>query len=79
MYYTNNYSAEELQKCPYHSGQNAKNSTDAAKDTPKEAGRPDESGTDPKRYEPEKFEKGSNENSGGDGSTESAAEQLDNL
>lgn len=79
MDYPNPYSAEELQKCPYHSQQNAKNSVDAAKDTPKEPGRPDESGTDPKRYEPEKFEKGSNENSGGDGSTESAAEQLDNL
>lgn len=79
MDYTNNYSAEELQKCPYHSRQNSKNSMDAAKNTPKEAGSADESGTDPKRYEPEKFEKGSNENSGGDGSTESAAEKLDNL
>jgi hypothetical protein len=72
------YSAEELRKCPYHS-QNTQNSLYADKDTPKEAGRPDESGTDPKRYEPDKFEKGSNEQSGGDGSTESAAEQLDNL
>lgn len=73
------YSAEELQKCPFHNRQNAQNSVYAEKDTSKEAGRPDESGTDPKRYEPEKFEKGSNENSGGDGSTESAAEQLGNL
>lgn len=73
------YSAEELQKCPYHSQQNAKNSVDAEKDSGKETGRPDESGTDPKRYEPGKFEKGSNENSGGDGSTESAADKLDNL
>lgn len=73
------YSAEELQKCPFHSRQNTKNSLYADKDSGKEAGRPDESGTDPKRYEPGKFEKGSNEQSGGDGSTESAAEQLDNL
>jgi len=73
------YSAEELQKCPYHNGQNAQNSVHAEKDNSKETGRSDESGTDPKRYEPNKFEKGSNENSGGDGSTQSAAEQLDNL
>ena len=40
--------------------------------------KPDETGTDPKRYEPNKFEKGSNEKSGGDGSTESAAKKLNN-
>lgn len=73
------YSPEELQKCPYHNQQNAQNSVYAEKLTNIETGRPDESGTDPKRYEPNKFEKGSNENSGGDGSTESSAKNLDNL
>jgi len=73
------YSTSELQKCPLHSQQNVLHQLYAGKDNSKQAGRPDESGTDPNRYEPAKFEKGSNENSGGDGSTESAAEQLDNL
>lgn len=66
----NPYSAEELQKCPFHSQQNAKNSLGTAKDTRKEAGRPDESGTDPKRYEPQKFEKGSNESNFQNSSTD---------
>ncbi|MFQ6601935.1 hypothetical protein [Flavobacterium sp. C3NV] len=73
------YSAEELQKCPFHNQQNAQNNVKAEKETSTGPGRPDESATDPKRYEPGKFEKGSNENSGGDGTTESAAEHLDNL
>lgn len=73
------YSAQELQKCPFHNQRHAQNNLQAEKDISKQAGGPDESGTDPKRYEPGKFEKGPSENSGGDGSTESAAEHLDNL
>jgi len=73
------YSAQELQKCPFHIQQNAQNNVHVQKNTSTQTGRPDESGTDPHRYEPGKFEKGSNENSGGKGTTQSAAEQLDTL
>lgn len=73
------YSKEELQKCPFHSQQNNLNNTVSDNDNTKKSGKPDETGTDPKRYEPDKFEKSPNEKSGGDGSTESAAKKLDNL
>lgn len=43
------------------------------------SGKLDETGTDPKRYEPDKFEKGTNEKSGGEGTAESAAEEMDKL
>lgn len=74
------YSKEELQKCPFHSQQqNNQYNMSADKDNPKDSRKPDETGTDPNRYEPEKFEKGPNERSGGDGNTESAAKKLNNL
>lgn len=74
------YSKEELQKCPFHSQQqNNLNNTVSDNDNTKKSGKPDETGTDPKRYEPDKFKKSPNEKSGGDGSTESAAKKLDNL
>jgi len=70
------FSSEHLQKCPFHSQQNNMYADKSRSETP---AKHDETGTNPNRYEPNKFEKGANENSGGDGSTESAAEQLDNL
>jgi len=74
------YNSEELQKCPFHSQQhNSPDDNDDKKDDSKKTEKPDETGTDPKRYTPDKFEKSPNERSGGDGSTESAAENLDNL
>jgi hypothetical protein len=73
---SNLYTAEELQKCPFHNQQNNMYADKTGSQSPDKH---DESGTDPNRYEPDKFEKGPNENSGGDGSTESAAEELDNL
>jgi len=73
------YSREELQKCPFHSQQNNQNNDGFDKDSSDKSNKPDETGTDPKRYEPNKFDKGSNEKSGGDGSTESAAQELNNL
>lgn len=74
------YSREEFQKCPFHSQQNnEKNNVYAEKPCNESPGKPDQSGTDPNRYNPDKFEKAPNENSGGDGSTESAAEELNKL
>ena len=74
------FSREELQKCPFHSQQqNNIDTNNFSLDNAEKAIKHDETGTDPKRYEPNKFEKGSNEKSGGDGSTESAAEKLDDL
>ncbi|MFL9831800.1 hypothetical protein ABS764_13170 [Flavobacterium sp. ST-87] len=73
------YSSPELQKCPFHSQYSSpKNNEDKDDDTGKSE-KPDETGTNPKRYTPDKFEKSPNERSGGDGSTESAAEELNNL
>lgn len=73
------YSREELQKYPFHSQQqNEQNNTSFDKENTEKSSKPDETGTDPKRYEPTKFEKGSNEQSGGDGSAEDAAKKLDN-
>lgn len=71
------YTGEELLRNPFHSQQNNDNSMSSEESTEKPS-KPDETGTDPKRYEPNKFEKGSNEKSGGNGSTESAAKKLNN-
>jgi len=67
----NNYTSEELQKCPFHSQQNnAANNTDPREDA--NSGdwddERDDAGTDPNRYE-----EGGNDNSGGAGSSGSAA------
>lgn len=72
------YTKEELQRCPFHSQQQNNENSMSSEDSTEKSGKPDETGTDPKRYEPNKFEKGSNEKSGGDGSTESAAKKLNN-
>jgi hypothetical protein len=69
---SNQYTAEELQKCPYHNPQNAT----ASNDDPRENANTgdwgdmeeDEAGTDPDRHE-----QGGNDNSGGAGSSGSAA------
>ena len=67
----NNYSEQELQKCPYH--QHLKASGDKDSDKSANTGdwedERDQDGTDPDRYE----EEGGNNNSGGAGSTGSAA------
>jgi len=67
----NNYTSEELQKCPFHSQQNnTVNNTDPREDA--NSGdwddERDDAGTDPNRYE-----EGENDNSGGAGSSGSAA------
>ncbi|MNY22493.1 hypothetical protein D3C86_1561100 [compost metagenome] len=66
-----NYSEEELQKCPYH--QQLRASEDKQRDQNANTGdwedERDQDGTDPDRYE----EEGGNSNSGGAGSTGSAA------
>ena len=70
---------EELQRSSLDSQQqDNENSTESDEKNPKESRKPDETGTDPKRYAPQKFEKGTHERSGGDGTTESAAKKLDN-
>lgn len=67
-----NYSSEELQKCPYHNQLQAvsnHNSPDEDANTGDwDDERDDDAGTDPDRNE-----KGGNDNSGGAGSTGSAA------
>jgi hypothetical protein len=77
------YSGEEFQKCPFHSQQNNDKNYVYAQKAEKAAseslGKPDQSGTDPNRYNPDKFEKAPNADSGGDGSTESTAEELNKL
>ncbi|MBF4491182.1 hypothetical protein IR010_01420 [Flavobacterium sp. MR2016-29] len=67
-----NYTSEELQKCPYHSqmntaAKNGKSGEDANTGDWNEE-REDEAGTDPDRNE-----QGGNDNSGGSGSSGSAA------
>jgi len=66
-----NYTEEELQKCPYH--QQLRASEDKQRDQNANTGdwedERDQDGTDPDRYE----EEGGNSNSGGAGSTGSAA------
>lgn len=70
----NNYNSEDLKKCPYHSQQNNINNDERENaNTGDWNNERDEAGTDPNRYDPEKFEEGGNDNSGGAGSTGSAA------
>ncbi|TPG33907.1 hypothetical protein [Flavobacterium pectinovorum] len=69
---SNNYSAEELQKCPYHSQENNSDKNNEPQEKPNtgdwgDIDEDDEAGTDPNRYE------SGNDNSGGSGSTGSAA------
>ncbi|MCD0465181.1 hypothetical protein [Flavobacterium sp. ENC] len=67
----NNYTSEELQKCPYHAqmaSQAVNNTPDEQPNTGDWEDERDEDGTDPNRYEEE-----GNNNSGGAGSTGSAA------
>lgn len=68
----NNYTSEELQKCPYHAqlaSQADHNNPDEQANTADWEDERDEDGTDPDRHE----EEGGNNNSGGAGSTGSAA------
>lgn len=70
---SNNYTSEELQKCPFHSQQNKPENNDDPRENANTGDWDDEgdddAGTDPDRYE----EEGGNNNSGGAGSTGSAA------
>lgn len=68
---SNNYNSEDLQKCPYHSQQNNSINNDDHKNanTGDWDDERDEAGTDPDRNELD----GQNDNSGGAGSTGSAA------
>ena len=71
----NNYN-ENIARCPYHAQLNAtqnNNSEDKDANTGDWDDERDDAGTDPNRYDPEKFEKGGNDNSGGAGSSGSAA------
>lgn len=67
----NQYSAEELQKCPYHNAKAAANNDEPSQNPNTgdwgDLDDEDEAGTDPDRYED------GNDNSGGAGSTGSAA------
>ena len=70
---SNQYTAEDLQRCPFHNPQNASASNDDPRENANtgdwgDLDEDDEAGTDPKRYE-----QGENNNSGGAGSTGSAA------
>lgn len=66
------YTAEELQKCPYHNAQAAANNDDPRENANTgdwgDLDDEDEAGTNPDRHE-----EGGNDNSGGAGSTGSAA------
>ncbi len=66
-----NYKEEELQKCPYHQQLKASGDQESGENvnTGDWEDQRDEDGTDPDRYEKE----GGNNNSGGAGSTGSAA------
>lgn len=72
---SNNYNSEDLKRCPYHSEQNntANNDERENANTGDWDDERDEAGTDPNRYDPDQFEEGGNDNSGGAGSTGSAA------
>ncbi|OIV40595.1 hypothetical protein [Flavobacterium johnsoniae] len=67
---SNQYTAEELQKCPYHNHQAAAGHDDPSENTGDwgDLDENDEAGTDPDRHEG-----GGNDNSGGAGSSGSAA------
>ncbi|MBS7231517.1 hypothetical protein KHA90_10830 [Flavobacterium psychroterrae] len=69
---SNNYTAEDLQKCPYHNQQLSAQNNDNDRENANtgdwgDFDEDDEAGTDPDRNE------GGNNNSGGAGSTGSAA------
>ncbi|MBZ4041045.1 hypothetical protein [Flavobacterium hibisci] len=68
---SNNYTSEELAKCPYHAqlSQEQNNDDREEANTGDWEDQRDEDGTDPNRYE----EEGGNNNSGGAGSSGSAA------
>lgn len=69
---SNTYTSEELAKCPYHAQlSQAQNNNDEREEanTGDWDDERDEAGTDPDRYE----EQGGNDNSGGAGSSGSAA------
>lgn len=68
---SNNYTSEELAKCPYHAqlAQEKNNDDREEANTGDWDDQRDEDGTDPNRYE----EEGGNNNSGGAGSSGSAA------
>ena len=69
------YNYEE-QKCPFHSQQKDASDNNDSRENANTGDWDDErddTGTDPNRYDPEKFEKGGNDNSGGAGSSGSAA------
>ena len=73
MEYSNQYTAEELQKCPYHNPQQVAASNDYPRENANtgdwgDLDEEDEAGTDPDRQE-----NGGNDNSGGAGSSGSAA------
>ncbi|MGE6355983.1 hypothetical protein ACQKCJ_19110 [Flavobacterium sp. NPDC079362] len=67
---SNQYTSEELQKCPYHNNQAAAGHDDPSENTGDwgDLDENDEAGTDPDRHED-----GGNDNSGGAGSSGSAA------
>ncbi|MFB3387490.1 hypothetical protein [Flavobacterium sp. LAR06] len=71
----NNYNSEDLQKCPYHSQQNSSNNNGERENanTGDWDDERDEAGTDPDRNDSDQLEEGGNNNSGGAGSTGSAA------
>lgn len=66
------YTAEELQKCPFHNQQHAGSNDDSRENANTgdwgDFDEDDDAGTDPNRYEED-----GNDNSGGAGSTGSAA------
>lgn len=69
---SHNYTAEELQKCPYHSQENNSDKGNESQENANtgdwgDLDEDDEAGTDPNRHE------GGNNNSGGAGSSGSAA------
>ncbi len=71
-----NYTSEELAKCPYHSQQHKPEDEKTEREKANTGDwddMRDDTGTDPDRYDQDKFEEGGNDNSGGAGSSGSAA------
>lgn len=60
-------------KCPFHAQQKDNDDPRENANTGDWDDERDDAGTDPNRYDAEKFEKGGNDNSGGAGSSGSAA------
>lgn len=75
MEYSNPYTSEDLQKCPFHSQLKAAENDDNRQNanTGDWNDERDDTGTDPDRYDPEEYEDGGNDNSGGAGSSGSAS------